>query len=66
MPTPAPLPTHILTADEASAHLVEAIQADGTALVRDSTTGGLITIRLGLSLISGDLWMLIAVGPGSG
>jgi hypothetical protein len=66
MPTPAPLPVHIPTADEASAHLIESISQDGTALVRDTTTGQLTTVRLGLLLLSGDLWGLIAVGPGSG
>jgi hypothetical protein len=63
---PPPLPAHIPTADEAPAHLVEAIHTDGTAIVRDSTTGQLTTVRLGLYSIAGNVFALVAVGPGSG
>jgi uridine kinase len=61
--TRATEPIHIQTADEASAHLIESIHDDGTATVRDSTTGQVTTVRLGLYLISGNLWALLAVGP---
>jgi len=61
-----PLPVHILTADEADAHLVEKANADGTCIVRDATTGQLTTVRLGLYSITGNVWALVAVGPGSG
>jgi hypothetical protein len=66
MPTPVPLPVHFPRSDEAPAHLIETIQNDGTAIVKDTTTGQLTTVRLGLFLLSGDIFMLIAVGPGSG
>jgi hypothetical protein len=39
MAAPPPLPVHLPTSDEAPAHLVEKIASDGTATVRDSTTG---------------------------
>jgi hypothetical protein len=63
---PPPLPDHIPTSAELPAHLVEKIAADGTAIVRDATTGQLTTVRLGLYSIAGNVFALVAVGPGSG
>jgi hypothetical protein len=63
---PPPLPVHLPTSDEAPAHLVEHIHADGTATVRDATTGQLTTFRLGIYSIAGSVFALVAVGPGSG
>jgi hypothetical protein len=63
---PPPLPVHLPTSDVAPAHLVEHIHADGTVMVRDSTTGQLTTVRLGLYSLAGNAWALFAVGPGSG
>jgi hypothetical protein len=66
MAAPPALPVHLPTSDEAPAHLVEKIAADGTATVRDSTTGQLTTVRLGLYLMAGNVWAVVAVGAGSG
>jgi hypothetical protein len=63
---PPPLPAHIPTADELPAHLVEHVHADGNATVRDATTGQLTKVRLGLYSIAGNVFALVAVGPGSG
>jgi hypothetical protein len=66
MATPPPLPVHLPTSDEAPAHLIEKIAADGTAVVKDSTTGQLTTVRLGLYSLAGNVFALVAVGAGSG
>jgi hypothetical protein len=58
------LPTHIPTSAEASSHLVRNIGQDGTIQVQDATTGGLVTMRLAVISVSGQL-TLVAVGPGS-
>ena len=58
------LPVHIPTNAEASSHLVTNIAQDGTITVTDATTGGKVTMRLGVISVSGQL-TLVAVGPGS-
>jgi hypothetical protein len=59
-----PLPVHIPTAEEASAHVVERLTNDRTLVVRDATTGQVTTMRLGVTEWDGVL-TLVAVGPGS-
>jgi len=58
------LPVHIPTSAEANAHVVTAINADGTITVKDATTGGRLTMRLAVLSVGGQLTM-VAVGPGS-
>jgi len=58
------LPVHVPTNAEASSHLVTNVAQDGTITVTDATTGGRMTMRLGVLSVSGQL-TLIAVGPGS-
>jgi hypothetical protein len=55
-----PLPVHLPTSDEAGAHLIERLNADGSAIVRDSTTGQLTTIRLGVDSITGNYWAVVS------
>jgi hypothetical protein len=58
------LPVHIPTNAEASSHLVTNVSQDGTITVVDATTGGRLTMRLGVINVGGQL-TLVAVGPGS-
>jgi hypothetical protein len=55
-----PLPVHLPASDEAGAHLIERLNADGSAIVRDSTTGQLTTIRLGVDSITGNYWAVVS------
>jgi hypothetical protein len=58
------LPVHIPTNAESSSHLVTNVAQDGTIAVKDATTGQLVTMRLGVISVGGQL-TLVAVGPGS-
>jgi len=58
------LPVHIPTNGEASSHLVRNISQDGTIQVLDATTNQVVTMRLAVISVSGQL-TLVAVGPGS-
>jgi hypothetical protein len=55
------LPVHIPTSSEASTHLVQKIGNDGSIVVKDATTGGVMTMRLAVISVSG-LLTLAAVG----
>jgi hypothetical protein len=58
------LPVHVPTNGEASSHIVTAVGNDGSISVKDATTGGVVTMRLAVISVGGQL-TLVAVGPGS-
>lgn len=61
MTPPPKILAHVPFADEAGAHLVTSVKADGTIMVRDSNSGEMRQIRLAVEMVGTKL-TVVAVG----